>query len=318
MQLAILSSAIDRSSSSDEWSSNASGLIAGNPVMGTLDSARAKQSELERTLNFTFDTREAAAYVYNFLPASSSESYNRCIDRVFGQGNLQITSRILDEDNSMVRINWPGRPGETGTYVLRVRSNGTTEARNTVIAASGGPIEIVVTRLNPAKPLIVIAELVRSQDRNSFVVSSASVAFPPVVEYMQSDPIVTEVRSNASVALCGIRYGGPQKQGPTVQLVATQPGAVLSNVRFEELPLPPQHLRATSVAGHKAGLFMDPPTPTLVTGRAECGVADGREMHAMSGVLVGTQTVITVTRKEPKDNTVRTPVRLILPAQPTS
>lgn len=319
MQLAVLSSAIQRSSSSDEWSSNASGLIAGNPVMASLDNARARQAELERTLNVSLDVNEASAYVYNFLPPSASDSYNRCITEVFGAGKLQITSQVIDETNALIRINWPGRPGESEPYLLRVRSNGTTEPRNTMIAASGGAIEIVVSRANPARSLVVTGELVRSGDPLTVPISSTSVTFPPVIRYRQADPEVTELRSEVAEAFCGVRYGTPRRVAPDIYLVATHPGAILSNVRFEARDLPADHLLGmNNNPAHRGGLFIDEESPTQVRGHAECGVGDGRNMHAVRGQIVATQTVIRVTRQEPQDNNRYPAVRLILPAEPAS
>ncbi len=317
MQLALLSSSVDRASSSRQTSGDAAIPIGNIPFGGSAESAQARQRELEQILNLTLSTEESNAYLYNFLPRSSSESYNRCIEQVFGYGQLQLTSRVLDEANSLVSFNWPGRPGETGTYVLRVRSNGTSEARNTVIAASGGPIAIVVSRVNPARTLTVIAELVRTDDRDAVPVSSATAVFPPVIRYRQLPPVVKTVRSLVSEASCGRAYARNHHVGPTVYLRAS-PGATLSRVTFEELPPPDAlHLRAISSSDYRAGLIIDSQTLDEVSGHAECGVGDGRYKHWMSGFLTATETLITVERVEPEDNGELAPIRQILPAPST-
>lgn len=318
VQLAILTAALSRSSSNEQLQSALAGLTGGGYFDGTLDGARSRQAELQRQLNITFDASQSFAVLNNFLPTNASDAYNRCIANVFGDGRLQITSEVINPAQSLVQIRWPGREGDTGSYYVEVSSNGTTDPKPTTVAASGGRIQFVVRRQNPAQPLIVLAQLIRVNDRQRRPISAVNVTFPPVTTYIQQTPSISQVESTPSVARCGNPYGSLQASGPIVRLAADSPGVTYRDVTLTQIPVTAggDHRDGVTVAGRRSGMFFDQQSPTLITAHAECGCGDCRYKHMVTGVIQATRVLAPVVVKPPQDTGRTDDVRVILPRRP--
>lgn len=317
VQLAILTAALSRSSNNEQLQSALAGLTGGGYFDGTLEGARSRQAELQRQLNLTLNAGESFAVLNNFLPTNASDAYSQCIGNVFGKDQLQITSEVLSPAESLVQIRWPGREGDTGSYYIEVSSNGTTDRRSTNVAASGGGIQFVVRRQNPAQPLVVLAQLIRVNDRQRRPVSIRNVTFPPVTTYTQQTPSTSQVESGQSVARCGNPYGALQASGPIIRLAADAPGVTYRDVTLTQIPVTVggDHREGVSVPGRRSGVFFNDQSPTLITAHAECGCGDCRYKHMTIGIIQATRVLSAVVIKPPQDTGRIYDTKVILPSR---